>query len=324
MTTFQYPILATGAALPGVRLTNADLVARGVQTTDEWVKTRTGIAQRYICGPSESTFTLALAAGRQALERAGMGAEKVGVILVATCTPDLTFPSVAAMAHGALGLPKDCIAMDINAACSGFVHALATARALLADGQGRGALVIGADAFSKIVDWNDRGTCVLFGDGAGAVVMGKEPAAGTPRGLLGSELGTDGTQVDPLKASGGVATTQTAGVVLMKGGEVFKLAVRQMGSVPPILGKLGLALKDIDWLVPHQANLRILEAAREALQLPPEKVVITVDAHANTSAASIPLALDTAARDGRLKTGDVVLLEAFGAGMAWSSAVLRW
>lgn len=322
MNTPSHTILATGSALPSLCLSNEDLRARGVDTTDDWVRTRTGITQRYICGAGETTATLATAAAKQALQRANIQPSQLGAIVVATCTPDFTFPSVAAITQGAIGAPTTCAVLDVNAACSGFVHALATAQGLLAHSSQPYALVIGAETFSKVVDWNDRGTCVLFGDGAGAIVVKREDT-NTGKGILGIELGADGTQIAPLKSSGGVATTQTAGVVQMQGAEVFKQAVRQMGQPPALLAKLGLTLNDIDWLIPHQANKRILTAAAEALGFPHEKVVITVDKHANTSAASIPLALDAATTDGRLKPGQTILLQAFGAGMAWGSAVVK-
>ncbi|MCP5404879.1 MAG: ketoacyl-ACP synthase III [Pseudomonadaceae bacterium] len=327
----NFPILSTGAALPRTCVSNDDLVARGVETNDAWIVSRTGIRQRYICEKDESTFTLARDAAVQALERAGIAAADVGVIVVATCTPDLSFPSVAALVQGAIGAPTTCAALDVNGACSGFIMALATAKGLLAQGMGKHALVIGAETFSRVVDWNDRGTCVLFGDGAGAVVMGctDDGVKGltgdaAPQGLLAVELGMDGTQAGCLKSSGGVSSTQTAGVVVMQGREVFKQAVRQMGQVPPVLAQAGLALGDVDWLVPHQANVRILEAARDALGVAADKLVVTVDKHANTSAASIPLALDAAVTDGRIARGDIVLMQAFGAGLSWGSAVVRW
>lgn len=326
--TLQFPILATGRALPSRVVTNADLMAMGVDTNDEWIVSRTGIAQRHWCGAGESTGTLALAAAQQALARAKVEPAHVAVLLVATCTPDRTFPSVAAHLHGQLGLPKDCVVLDVNAACSGFMHALAVAQAMLKEGQV--ALVVGAERFSNLLDLSDRSTCVLFGDGAGAVVLGCEalpagqPAEHLPRGLLGVQLGADGAQEESLFSNGGPGTTRTAGTVQMQGKEVFRHAVRQMGQVPPLLAQHGLTLADVQWLVPHQANVRILDAAREALGLRPEQVVVTVAEHANTSGASIPLALDVAVRDGRIKNGDVLLLQAFGAGFVWGSALIRW
>ena len=324
--TLQFPILSTGSALPSRVVTNADLMAMGVDTNDEWIVSRTGIRQRHWCAEGESTGTLALAAARQALARAKVAPAQVAVLLVATCTPDRTFPSVAAHLHGQLGLPKDCVVLDVNAACSGFVHALGVAQALLMPGQV--ALVVGAERFSNLLDLTDRSTCVLFGDGAGAVVLGCEAlpagqlAEHLPRGLLGVQLGADGAQEASLFSSGGPGTTRTAGTVQMQGQEVFRHAVRQMGQVPELLKQHGLTLADVQWLVPHQANVRILDAAREALGLRVEQVVVTVAEHANTSGASIPLALDTARE--RFKSGDVLLLQAFGAGFVWGSALIRW
>jgi len=320
--TLHYPILSTGSALPSRVIANADLMAMGVDTNDAWIVSRTGIRQRHWCGDGESTGTLALAAARQALARAKVDDSRVAVLLVATCTPDRTFPSVAAHLHGQLGLPKHCVVLDVNAACSGFVHALGVAQALLRPGQV--ALVVGAERFSNLLDLTDRSTCVLFGDGAGAMVLGCEalPSGQLPRGLLGVQLGADGAQEASLFSSGGPGTTRTAGTVQMQGQEVFRHAVRQMGQVPELLKQHGLTLADVQWLVPHQANVRILEAAREALGLRAEQVVVTVAEHANTSGASIPLALDNARA--RFKTGDVLLLQAFGAGFVWGSALIRW
>lgn len=323
----MFPILTAAAALPRTRLSNATLAAelavRGIETTPEWIETRTGITQRYICGANESTFTLARDAALKALKQAGISPSQLGVIVVATCTPSLTFPSTAALVQGDIGAPATCAALDVNGACSGFIMALATAKGLLMQGMGEYALIIGADTFSRMVDWNDRTTCVLFGDGAGAVIMKKDNNADN-RGLLGVTLGTDGTQAYILKSSGGPATTQTAGVTVMNGKEVYKHAVRQMGELPSLLADLGLTLNDIDYLIPHQANRRILEAAANHLGLPPEKLVITVDQHANTSAASIPLAMAQALADGRITPGKTLLLQAFGAGLAWGTAVVKW
>jgi 3-oxoacyl-[acyl-carrier-protein] synthase-3 len=304
-------------------VSNAALIAeKGLESTPEWIESRTGIRQRFLCGEGETTATLATAAARQVLERAGVDAAEVGVVLVATCTPDKTFPATAALVQGALGVGTGAAVMDVNAACSGFIHALAVARGLMETLAARHALVIGADTFGNLVDWQDRGTCVLFGDGAGAVVL--ERGQGTGAGVLGIELGADGRQAGLLISSGGTATTRDAGVVLMNGREVFKHAVRQMGALPALLAEHGVAAGDLDWLVPHQANARIIEAAAAALEIPLSKVVMTVGDHANTSAASIPLALDAAARDGRLRAGNLVLLQAFGAGFSWSTALLRW
>lgn len=329
MTT-SIRLIGTGSALPATRLTNAELIAaRGLESSDDWIRERTGITQRYFVGDGETTFTLARTAAERALQSAGINASQVGAIIVATCTPDLTFPSVAAMLQGALGMPAQGMALDVNAACSGFIHALAVANGILQTMPYQYALVIGAETFSNLLDFSDRATCVLFGDGAGAVVLKKEQESTQlgKIGLLGFDLGTDGTKACELQSTAGVARGRNAGTVQMNGREVYKHAVRQMGSketVANLLAPHGLTAENIDWVVPHQANLRIIEAAAQSLGLPPEKVVVTVDKHANTSAATIPLALDVAARDGRLKQGDLVLLQAFGAGFAWSTAALYW
>ncbi|MFZ2587407.1 MAG: beta-ketoacyl-ACP synthase III [Alphaproteobacteria bacterium] len=345
----QFPLLTAAAALPRTCVSNAQLTTqlaeKGVVTSPEWIESRTGIQQRYVCEADETTFTLARDAALKALAQAGISPTQLGVIVVATCTPDLTFPSVAAMVHGAIGAGPTCAAMDINGACSGFLMALATAKGLLMQGHGTHALIIGADTFSHVLDWSDRNTCILFGDGAGAVIMSREDTSETssppvrharagghpgfipqtlPRGLLGVSLGTDGTQTTPLQSTGGVATTQTAGVTTMDGKRVFLHAVRQMGQTPPLLAELGLSIHDIDLLIPHQANARIIEAAAHHMGLPMSKVVLTVPHHANTSAASIPLAMAHALGTGHLHTGQTVLLQAFGAGFAWGSAVIRW
>ncbi|TKW61569.1 MAG: ketoacyl-ACP synthase III [Blastochloris viridis] len=324
--TMNIRLIGTGSALPQTRLTNAELIAaQGLESSDEWIRERTGITQRYFVKEGESTFTLARDAAERALQNAGIEASQVGAIIVATCTPDLTFPSVATMVQGALGFPNQGMALDVNAACSGFVHALAVANGILQAMPYDYALVIGAETFSNLLDFNDRTTCVLFGDGAGAVVLKKEQGNG--KGILGFDLGADGTKACELQSTNGVARGRTAGTVLMNGREVYKHAVRQMGSkdaVAKVLEPHGLSAADINWVVPHQANLRIIEAAAQSLGLPIEKVVVTVDQHANTSAATIPLALDVAARDGRLKQGDLVMLQAFGAGFAWSTAALYW
>jgi 3-oxoacyl-[acyl-carrier-protein] synthase III len=325
-------LLAAGHALPTTCLTNAQLVAqlaeRGIETSADWIETRTGITQRYVVGEGENTATLARAAVENALHNAGLTAADVDVLLVATCTPNLTFPSTAAILHGQLGLKKTATVLDVNAACSGFIHALAVAQGLLKPGQT--AVVVGAECFSKVVDWADRTTCVLFGDGAGAVILRAEAAPQqSPRGILGVELGADGTLAEALFSTGGVATTGTAGAVAMQGREVFKHAVRQMGQAAhagggSTLKACGKTVNEIDWLVPHQANVRILEAAAAGLGLPLDKVIITAPQHANTSAASIPLALSVAVADGRIKPGQLLLLQAFGAGFVWSEAAVVW
>lgn len=323
--TFSYPLLATGAALPAQCFTNDQLIAKyGLETNDAWIRERTGIEQRHICEPHETALTLAKTAAVQALERAGVSADKLGLIVVATSTPDLTAPGVSSLLHGALGAGPACGTMDVVLACTGFIGALAVARGLLEGGQGEYALVVGVDVMSRVMNWADRGTCVLFGDGAGAVLIHKTKTDGQPTGLLGTELGADGSKTDLLRTTGGVSTTQTSGVLTMQGADVFKMAVRQLGQAPAILARVGLTPANVNWIVPHQANKRIITAAAEALGVPLEKVVITVDKHANTTAGTIPLALDAAVTDGRIKRGDVLLLQAFGAGMAWGSAVVRW
>jgi 3-oxoacyl-[acyl-carrier-protein] synthase-3 len=314
-------ILATGSALPARCVTNADLAAQGVDTTDAWVRERTGIAQRYVAANGETTATLATRAAQAALARAGLTAADLDLVIVATSTPDYSFPSVGTQVQASLGMTRGA-AFDVQAVCSGFVYALSVADSLLAAGHGTTAVVIGAETFSKLLDWNDRTTCVLFGDGAGAVVVRRQAGE---RGLLDTKLYSDGRHLDLLRASGGVATTATAGHVLMNGREVYKHAVRAMADmVTDQLSRHGYTVADLDWLVPHQANARILSATAEHAKLPAEKVIVTIDLHANTSAASIPLALDVAAADGRLKPGQLVLLEAFGAGFTWASALLRW
>ena len=323
---YELPILGVGAALPARCVSNnqlvADLAARGVETNSEWIESRTGIQQRYICDEAEGTLSLAREAVGKAIASSGVALDDITVLVVATCSPERTFPSVAAMVQGELALPTTCFALDVNAACGGFLAALSVARGhLLAAGKGT-AVVVGVDVFSRLVDWQDRGTCVLFGDGAGALVMKVQPQTGVePVGLLGVSMGSDGTMASALQATGGVSLTGTAGVVEMQGREVFKHAVRQMGSAPALLADVGLTLNDVDFVVPHQANLRILEAAAKSLDLPMEKVVVTVDKHANTSAASIPLALNEAWE--RFDKGDVLLLQAFGAGFVWGDAVIK-
>lgn len=324
-------VIGTGSALPAKVWTNEALIAaKGLESSDQWIQERTGIAQRYMVEEGETTFTLARDAVAKALDAAGVGADKVGVLVVATCTPDLTFPSVAALVHGALGLAHGCVVLDINAACSGFVHGLAVARGLMLAGKAEFGVVVGAETFSNLLDWNDRTTSVLFGDGAGAVVLKKDMRVGGyegRRGILSIEMGADGALAPQLQSSGGVARGRVAGTVQMNGREVYKHAVRQMGSVSEAEGLLteaGLTIGDVDWVVPHQANKRIIEAAAQSLGIGMDKVVVTVDQHANTSAATIPLALDVAVRDGRIKADDIVMLQAFGAGFAWSGAVIRW
>ena len=314
-------VLGVGSALPGRMVTNAEL-AETVDTTDEWIVERTGIRSRYIAADGETTASLATEAARQALAHAGVDASEIGLIVLATATPDQTFPSAATKVQAALGI-DDCVAFDVHAVCTGFLYALGVADSMLSSGTARKALVIGSETFSRILDWEDRGTCVLFGDGAGALVLGAQDD--DERGILATRLHADGRHNDLLFVDGGPSTTGTVGKLRMKGREVFRHAVVNLAAVlNEVLGAAGLTAEDVDWVVPHQANARILEATARKLGLPPEKVVVTVDQHANTSAASVPLALDTAVKDGRIKRGDLVVLEAMGGGFTWGASVLRY
>lgn len=315
-------LLGTGSALPSRVVTNAEL-AETVDTSDEWIVGRTGIRQRYIAGEGETTSSLAADAARKALAAAGVEPSEIGLIILATATPDQTFPASATLVQAALGI-DDCVAFDVAAVCSGFLYALSVADAMIRGGTADKALVIGAETFSRILDWEDRGTCVLFGDGAGAIVLGAEDSADGKRGVLASKLHADGRHNQLLYVDGGPSTTQTVGKLRMKGQEVFRHAVTNLASVlTESLAMAGVTAADIDWLVPHQANARILEATARKLGLPAEKVIITVDQHANTSAASVPLALDQGVRDGRIQPGHLVVLEAMGGGFTWGASVIR-
>ena len=314
-------IAGTGRYLPSRILTNAELAER-VATSDEWIRTRTGIAQRHIAADDEQTSDLALAAARGALAAASMSAADVDLIIVATTTPDMTFPSTACILQDKLGVHGGA-AFDVQAVCSGFVYALAIADKMVASGTARNALVVGAEIYSRILDWNDRGTCVLFGDGAGAVVL--VPAA--EPGILSAHLHADGHYRGILCVPGQVRNGAIAGspFVHMDGQGVFKFAVRVLAEVAnEALSQCRMTASDIDWLIPHQANLRIMDATAKKLGIPLEKVVATVDAHANTSAASIPLALDVAVRDGRIRSGQHLMLIGVGGGFTWGSVLLRW
>ena len=316
-------IKGTGSALPAAVMTNAELAAK-VETSDEWIVERTGIRQRHIVGEGETTSTMAADAARKALESAGIAASEIDLIVLATATPDHTFPATATQVQTMIGCKPGGVAFDVAAVCSGFLYALATADSLLRTGMGNKALVIGAETFSKLLDWEDRGTCVLFGDGAGAVVLAAEEVAEDGPGILASRLHADGTHKDMLYVDGGPATTGTVGKLRMKGREVFRHAVVNLAEVlSEVLDDAGLAPDDLDWVVPHQANARILDATARKLGLSPGKVVVTVDRHANTSAASVPLALDVAVRDGRIKSGDLVMLEAMGGGFTWGASLVR-
>ena len=313
-------IAGVGSALPRRCVSNAEL-AETVDTTDEWIVERTGIRSRYIAADDETTASLATEACRRALAHAGIDASAIGLIVLATATPDQTFPSSATKVQASLGI-DDCIAFDVHAVCTGFLYALSVADSMLQSGAADTALVIGAETFSRILDWEDRGTCVLFGDGAGALVLKAEEGT---RGILATRLHADGRHNDLLYVDGGPSTTGTVGKLRMKGREVFRHAVKNLADVlNEVLAAADLTSADVDWVVPHQANARILDATAKKLGLPPEKVVVTVDRHANTSAASVPLALDTAVRDGRIKRGDLVVLEAMGGGFTWGAAVVRY
>jgi len=314
-----------GAYLPERIVTNDEL-AKKMETSDEWIQQRTGIKQRHIAADGEFTSHLAIKAAERALAHAGLSGSDLDLIVLATATPDETFPATATVVQKALGMTRGA-AFDLQAVCAGFVYGVSVADSLIKNGLAGTALVIGAETFSRILDWDDRGTCVLFGDGAGAIILKGEQGKGTSadRGVLANALHSDGRQHDILYVDGGPSSTRTTGFLRMEGKEVFKHAVVNMAAVVgEVLGKAGLEAKDVDWLVPHQANKRIIDGTGRKLGLAPERVVITVDRHANTSAASIPLALDTAVKDGRIKKGDLTLLEGIGGGLAWGASLIRW
>jgi 3-oxoacyl-[acyl-carrier-protein] synthase-3 len=311
--------------LPKQTLTNADLAAR-IDTSDEWIVQRTGIRERHVAAEGEFTSHLAINAAKAALADAGIDAQSIDLIVLATSTPDNTFPATAVAVQHGLGINHGA-AFDLQAVCSGFIFALATADNFLRAGAFKRALVIGAETFSRILDWTDRGTCVLFGDGAGAIVLEaqEQPGLTSDSGVLTTHLRSDGRHKEKLFVDGGPSTTQTVGHLRMEGREVFKHAVGMITDViVDAFNATGTSADDIDWFVPHQANKRIIDASAHKLHIAPQKVVLTVDRHGNTSAASIPLALDTAVHDGRIKRGDLILLEAMGGGFTWGSALLRW
>lgn len=318
-------ITGWGAYLPERIVTN-DMLAETVDTNDAWIRERTGICQRHIAAEGEFTSDLAAHAGRKALARAGVKPEMVDLVIVATSTPDDTLPATAAKVQHKLGITGGA-AFDINAVCSGFLYGLSTADAFIACGKARTVLVIGAETYSRILDWNDRGTCILFGDGAGAVLLQAQEGKGDTRdrGILITDIYSDGQYAPLLGSTGGVSTTQQAGYIFMHGKEIFRHAVAKMAeSVERNLATTGLALDDIDWLVPHQANMRILQSTAKRLNIPDERVILTVDKHANTSAASIPLALSLAADEGKFSPGDLIATPALGAGLTWGSGLIRW
>jgi 3-oxoacyl-[acyl-carrier-protein] synthase-3 len=325
VTMLRSVVLGCGSHLPSRRLSNAEL-ARTVDTSDEWIVQRTGIRERRIAAEGELTSDLALQAARAALADAGIDAQSIDLIVLATSTPDNTFPASAVSVQSGLGITHGA-AFDLQAVCTGFVYALATVDGLLKMGTFKRALVIGAETFSRILDWTDRGTCVLFGDGAGALVVEaqEQPGMRADRGVLTSHLRSDGRHKCKLYVDGGPSSTQTVGHLRMEGREVFRYAVAMITDViDEAFRATGYTAADIDWFVPHQANKRIIDASAHKLGIDPAKVVITVDRHGNTSAASIPLALDVAVADGRIKKGDLVLLEAMGGGFTWGASLVRW
>src|SRR5271166_5822469 len=318
-------VRGVGAALPARAVTNDELAAK-VDTSDEWIRQRSGIAQRYVAGEGETTSTLATSAAEAALRHADLSADDIDLIVVATATPDYTFPAVATQVQANLGITQGA-AFDVQAVCSGFVFAVATADKFIRSGSNRRALVIGAETFSRILDWSDRTTCVLFGDGAGAIVLEARESDGAfaSPGVIASRLRSDGRHRAKLYVDGGPSTTQTVGHLRMEGKDVFRHAVGMVTDViQGCLADAGCDAQAIDWFVPHQANRRIIDASADKLGIPREKVVVTVDQHGNTSAASVPLALAVAVKDGRIKPGDLVMIEAMGGGFTWGAALIRW
>ena len=322
---FHARVIGCGGYLPERIVTNAELAER-LDTSDEWIVQRTGIRQRHIVAPGELTSDLARKAAERALAQAGVSGAELDLIVLATATPDNTFPATATRLQAQLGMTRGC-AFDVQAVCSGFIYALATADNFIRAGQARTALIVGAETFSRILDWQDRGTCVLFGDGAGALVLRGFRAEGAPNepGILSTHLHSDGRGYGILYVDGGPSSTATSGFLRMEGKEVFRHAVHRLAEVvDEALAANRLNARDLDWLVPHQANRRIIDSMAKKLNLPPSKVVITIDRHANTSAASVPLALAEAVADGRIEPGHLVLMEAMGGGLTWGAALARW
>ena len=318
-------VIGVGHYLPARVVPNAEFEA-SLDTSDEWIVSRSGIERRHFAAEDEATSDLATHAARAALENAGIDANAIDAIIVATSTPDLTFPSVATMVQAKLGMTRG-FAFDIQAVCSGFVYALANAQALIIAGSAQRVMVIGAETFSRILDWTDRSTCVLFGDGAGAVILEAQEGTGSSddRGVLSTDLNSDGTQKDILYVDGGVSTTGKAGCLRMQGKEVFRHAVEKLAQTArTAIGRAGVTPDAVDWIVPHQANLRIIRGTAQKLNLPMDRVVVTVADHGNTSAASIPLALSVGVARGQIKQGDLIVTEAIGGGLAWGAVVLRW
>ena len=325
MSMIRSVVRGCGAYLPEKVLTNDDLAKR-VDTSDAWIVERTGIRQRHIAADGERTSDLAVAAARQAMDAAGLDGDDIDLIVLATATPDETFPATATTVQARIGMTGGA-AFDIQAVCSGFVYGMSVADSLIKTGQAGRALVIGAETFSRILDWQDRGTCVLFGDGAGALILEAQQGTGTvqDRGVLTNHLHSDGRHHDLLYVDGGPSSTQTTGHLRMQGREVFRHAVKNLsGVVDEALEAVGLQTDDIDWIVPHQANRRILDGTARKLGISADKVIVTVERHANTSAASVPLALAVGIEDGRIKKGDLVLLEAMGGGFTWGACLVRW
>jgi 3-oxoacyl-[acyl-carrier-protein] synthase-3 len=323
--TLRAVVRGVGHYLPARVVENSEF-EKSVETSDEWIRARTGIERRHFAADGETTSDMGAAAARAALADGGLTADDIDAVIVATSTADLTFPSAATMVQAKIGMTHG-FAFDVQAVCAGFVFALANANALILSGQARRVLVIGAETFSRILDFTDRSTCVLFGDGAGAVVIEAQPGTGTSddRGILATDLNSDGSFRDLLYVDGGVSTTGTAGHLRMQGNQVFRHAVEKLAATAhAALDKAGLASGDVDWIVPHQANIRIIEGTAKRMQVPMERVVVTVQDHGNTSAASIPLALSVGKARGQIKEGDLVVTEAIGGGLSWGSVVLRW
>ena len=323
--TIRAVVKGIGHYLPDRIVPNSFFEA-SLDTNDEWIRSRSGIERRHFAAEGQTTSDLAIRAAQAALRDAGMDVAQIDAIVVATSTPDFTFPAVATMVQAGLGMTRG-FAFDIQAVCAGFVYALTNANGMILSGQAKTVLVIGAETFSRIMDWTDRGSCVLFGDGAGALILQAEEATGTnaDRGILAMDLNSDGRYRDLLYVDGGVSTSQTAGVLRMQGKEVFRHAVEKLAETAHTsLAKIGLTGADVDWIVPHQANLRIITGTAQRMGVPMERVIVTVQDHGNTSAASIPLALSVGKARGQIKSGDLIVTEAIGGGLAWGSVVLRW